>query len=224
VKPEALVTGASSGIGAATCRLLRSEGWTVYGLARGESPEATVSLRGDVARYDDVRAAFERAPGVRLVVHSAATVGPLTLLQDSEPNEWRHAVDVNLLGTYHVLRAALAGDVELFVHLTTGAASRAKPHWSAYSASKAGAEHLVRSAAADVDGSGRGVCALDPGMTETRMQEQIRASDFPGVERFVRAHDERTSRSPEEVAEAVLELSRRDPASLNGLTLQVGSL
>jgi NAD(P)-dependent dehydrogenase (short-subunit alcohol dehydrogenase family) len=224
VTGAALVTGASSGIGAATCRALREAGWSVFGLARGESPDATVALRGDVARYEDVRAAFEQAAGVTLVVHSAATVGPLTPLQESDPDEWRRAVDVNLLGTYNVLRAALAADVALFVHLTTGAASRAKPHWSAYSASKAGAEHLMRSAAADVEGSGRGVCALDPGITATRMQEQIRASDFPGVERFVQVHREGTSRSAEEVAEAVLELTRRDPASLNGETLRVGWL
>jgi NAD(P)-dependent dehydrogenase (short-subunit alcohol dehydrogenase family) len=226
--PEALVTGASSGIGAATCRRLRDEGWRVVGVARGESPEATVSVRADVTRLDEVQAAFAAAPGLRLLVHSAATIGPIAALPDGDPDEWRRAVEINLLGTYNVLRAALAGPLGsnggLAVHLTTGAAANAKPHWSSYSASKAGAEHLMRSAAADVAGTACAVCALDPGITETPMQAQIRSHQFPGSERFVRVHEEGSSRSPEEVADAIVELARRDPATLNGHTLRVGAL
>ena len=126
-----------------------------------------------------------------------------------------------------MLRAALAPLARnggLAIHLTTGAAARAKPYWSAYSASKAGAEHLMRSAAADIEGTGCGVCALDPGITDTPMQAQIRSLDFPGRERFVQLHEEGTSRTPEEVAEAVWELSRRSPDELNGRTLRVGHL
>ena len=96
--------------------------------------------------------AFATVPRLRLLVHGAATIRPVAPLPASDPAEWRRAVEVNLLGTYNVLRAALAGplgrDGGLAIHLTSGAASNAKPYWSAYSASKAGAEHLVRSAAA----------------------------------------------------------------------------
>ena len=77
-------------------------------------------------------------------------------------------------------------DGGLLIHLTTGArGANAKPYWSAYSASKAGAEHLVRSAAADVEGTACGICSLDPGITETPMQEELRSLDFPDRERFV---------------------------------------
>jgi NAD(P)-dependent dehydrogenase (short-subunit alcohol dehydrogenase family) len=225
---DALVTGASSGIGAATARRLREAGWRVIGVARGESPAASESVRADVTRYDELAAAFAAAPELRLLVHSAATIHPVVALADSDPVQWRQAVEVNLLGTYNVLRAALAGPLArnggLAIHLTTGAATRAKPHWSAYSASKAGAEQLVRSAAADIEGSGCAVCALDPGIIETPMQAALRGIDFPGRERFVQAYEERTSRTPEEVADAVWELSRREPAELNGRTLRVGSL
>ena len=47
---EALVTGASSGIGAATCRMLRERGWYVAGVARRPVGEASVSLQLDVTR------------------------------------------------------------------------------------------------------------------------------------------------------------------------------
>lgn len=223
-----LVTGASSGIGAATCRRLREEGWHVVGLARRPSPEASESLCVDITRFRDVLEAVHSVQSMGLLVHAAATIGPVALLAESDPDDWRRAVDINLLGTYNVLRAALSGplgrDGGLVIHLTTGAASTAKPYWSAYSASKAGAEHLVRSAASDVDGTACGVCSLDPGITETPMQEELRSRDFPDRDRFIRVCEERSSRTPEEVAAAVCELSQREPSAINGQTFRVGAL
>ena len=214
-RPEALVTGASSGIGAATCRKLREQGWHVAGVARRPSDAASVSLELDITRLDDLEGAFKAVPHLELLVHSAGTIRPVGPLLESDPDEWRRAVEVNLIGTYNVLRAGLAGGLASTggraIHITTGAASSAKPYWSAYAASKAGAEHLVRSAAADLGDNGCAVCALDPGITETAMQEEVRTLDFPDRERFVRAHEEGTSRSPEEVAAAVCELARREP-------------
>ncbi len=222
------MTGASSGIGAATCRRLREEGWHVVGLARRPSPDASASLCVDITRFDEVLEAFESVPRLRLLVHAAAMIGPITPLPASDPDDWRRAVEVNLLGTYNVLRAALAGplgrDGGLAIHLTSGAASNAKPYWSAYSASKAGAEHLVRSAATEVEGTACGICSLDPGITETPMQEELRSRDFPDRDRFVRVYEEGSGRTPEEVAAAICELSRREPSTLNGQTFRVGAL
>lgn len=226
--PSALVVGGSSGIGAAACRRLREEGWHVVGVARRPSPEADASLCADITRFEELQGALSGLGSVGLLVHAAAVVGPVEPLPVTDPEAWRRTVEVNLLGTYNVLRATLAGPLAgeraIAIHMTTGAASVAKPYWSAYSSSKAGAEHLIRSAAADLDGTGRAVCALDPGMTETPMQEEVRALDFPGRERFVRAFERRESRTTEEVADAIVELSRRDPAELNGVTFKVGSL
>ena len=76
----------------------------------------------------------------------------------------------------------------------------------------------------DLGDHGCGVCALDPGITETAMQEEVRRLDFPDRERFVAAHEERTSRSAEEVAAAVYELACREPQDLNGRTFRMGAL
>ncbi len=200
----------------------------MVGVARRPSPDASESLCVDITRSGDVLEAFQNVPQLRLLVHSAATIGPVAPLPASDPDDWRQAVEVNLLGTYNVLRAALAGplapDGALAIHLTTGAASLAKPYWSAYSASKAGAEHLVRSAAVEVEGTAVGICSLDPGITETPMQEELRGRDFPDRDRFVRVYEERSARTPEEVAAAISELAQRDPRALNGQTFRVGAL
>ena len=102
--------------------------------------------------------------------------------------------------------------------------TNAKPYWSAYSASKAGAEHLVRSAATDLEGSACGICSLDPGITETPMQVELRSREFPDRDRFVRVYEQGSGRTPEEVADAIFELSRREPRTLNGQTFRVGEL
>lgn len=228
MRRAALVTGASSGIGAATCRRLRDEGWHVVGLARRPSPDASTSLCVDITRFGDLLEAFQTVPRLRLLVHAAATIGPVAPLPVSDPDDWRRAVEINLLGTYNILRAALAGPLArrggLAIHLTSGAASIAKPYWSAYSASKAGAEHLVRSAAADVEGTGCGICSLDPGITDTPMQRDLRSRDFPDRDRFVRVYEQGSGRTPEVVASAICELSQREPSALNGQTFRVGQL
>jgi 2-dehydro-3-deoxy-L-rhamnonate dehydrogenase (NAD+) len=228
VAREAIVTGASSGIGAAACRRLRTEGWHVVGFARRTSPDASTSVCVDITRFGDVLDAFAGVPTPQLLVHAAATIGPIAPLPASDPDDWRRTVDINLLGTYNVLRAALAGpfgrDGGLAIHLTSGAAANAKPYWSAYSASKAGAEHLVRSAAIDVEGTACGICSLDPGITETPMQEDLRSREFPDRDRFVQVYEERSGRTPAEVADAIYELSRREPRALNGQTFRVGEL
>jgi NAD(P)-dependent dehydrogenase (short-subunit alcohol dehydrogenase family) len=226
-RPTALVTGASSGIGAATCRRLRDDGWHAVAVARKPSPDADESLCVDITHFEELVSALRDVPKAELLVHSAATIGPIVPLQTSDPEDWWRAVEVNLLGTYNVLRAALAGplsDGGIAIHLTSGAASLAKPYWSAYSASKAGAAQLVRSAATDLDGSVHGICALDPGITDTPMQAELRGREFPDRERFIRVHEERSARSPEEVADAVLQLSRREPSAVNGHTFRVGHL
>jgi hypothetical protein len=56
------------------------------------------------------------------------------------------------------------------------------------------------------------------------MQEELRSLDFPDRERFVRVFEERSGRTPDEVADAISELSRRDPSALNGQTFRVGAL
>jgi NAD(P)-dependent dehydrogenase (short-subunit alcohol dehydrogenase family) len=88
-RPEALVTGASSGSGAATCRRLREQGWHVVGMARRPSREASVSLELDITSFGRLAAALRAVPYLSLLVDSAATILPVGSLLDSDPVEWR---------------------------------------------------------------------------------------------------------------------------------------
>ena len=221
----AVVTGASSGIGAEVCRTLSGEGCRVVGMSRRRSPHASLSLHVDVADATQVQAAFAGIDPPAVVVHSAGMVDPIAALTESDPESWTRNVAVNLVGLYHVLRFGLPPMVDagsgLVIHLSTGAAQRVYHSWSAYCAAKAGAEHLVRVAALEAEGSGVGICALNPGITETPMQELIRATDFPSRDRFVQVHEERSSRTVDEVADALVRLTGQDPPAVNGRTFEV---
>ncbi len=167
---------------------------------------------------------FRSLPPLRLLVHAAAIVGPLGPLPRSDQVDWWRTIEVNILGTYNVLRAALAGPLAgeraVAIHMTSSAVSTSKANWSAYNVSKGGAEQLMRSAASDVGGGNIAICALDPGFTETPMQTEIRSRDFPERAQFQQRH----GHSPDRVAEAISLLSQRSPDQLNGRVFRVGEL
>lgn len=222
---RAVVTGASSGIGAATARRLRADGWWVAGLSRRSARDVDLPIAADVAVSFQIEKALAGIQAPDLVVHAAGVIEPIAALVESDPQVWRRNVDVNLVGLYHTLRFALPAMIEsgrgLLVHVSSGAASHAIPWWSAYCAAKAGALHLVTAAALELEGTGVAVCAINPGITETPMQETVRAAKFPDRERFVRAHEERAGRTPDEVANAIAMLAGRDSRQLNGRVFDV---
>jgi NADP-dependent 3-hydroxy acid dehydrogenase YdfG len=115
--PRAVVTGASSGIGAATVRRLRAEGWDVMAVARrtyrlaalaketgAEAFRADLTVADDVARLaDHVRA----TGGLTALVNNAGGALGLDRVEDSDIDGWRAMLELNVLGTLRTTQALL---------------------------------------------------------------------------------------------------------------------
>ncbi|GAB5468743.1 MAG: SDR family oxidoreductase [Rhodospirillales bacterium] len=200
----AIVTGASRGIGAAASRELARQGVAVLLFARsGAEMEATVveiqaaggraaAFVGDVTRYAEVQAAVEdcraRFGRLDILVNNAGVIDPIARLADSDPEGWDLAVDINLKGVYHGLRAALpvmaAQGHGVIVNLSSGAATGAVEGWSHYCATKAAVLSLTRVAQKEYGEQGVRVHGLSPGTVATDMQRAIKASGINPVSKL----------------------------------------
>jgi len=199
-----VITGASRGIGAEAARVFAAAGARLTLLARdasavealaGEIAEAGGTAQaqgGDVADPRAVAAAVDAARrafgGLDILINNAAVIAPIATLEAADPAEWARAIDVNLKGVYHGMRAAIpvmttAGGGTILT-VSSGAAHNPLEGWSAYCASKAGAAMLTM--CADREGREQGIRAigLSPGTVATDMQRQIKASGVNAVSRL----------------------------------------
>ena len=168
-----LVTGAASGIGAATARLLAARGAALVLVDRDtKGLEAFAQARrivGDVADPDLWEAAD--LPGLTHAVVNAgvSSGGPIESLDFAE---WRRVMSVNLDGAFLSLKAAMrairaTGSGGAIVLTASVAGVKAEPGVSAYGASKAGVIQLARVAAKEGAEAGIRVNAIAPGGVET---------------------------------------------------------
>ena len=192
------ITGASRGIGAAAARVFAAAGAKVALLARSEREidalaaeigPAALALRCDVADWASVQQAVatvvQRFGRLDVLVNNAGTIDPIARLADVDPAAWGRAVDVNLKGVFHGLRAAIpvmrvqgSGTI---ITVSSGAARAALEGWSSYCAGKAGALMLTQAAHLEEGPHGIRVLGLSPGTVATEMQVKIKASGINPV-------------------------------------------
>ncbi|MDQ6670482.1 MAG: SDR family oxidoreductase [Chloroflexota bacterium] len=184
----ALVTGASSGIGAATASLLAADGADVIisysaNTAGAERTAAEVRSRGrqatllqmDVGDPQAVSSALAELgptlPGLDVAILCAG-VNTVTPFEQLTPFEWDDVVRVNLSGTFYVLHAILPllRDDAAVVTVASVAANTGAPHHAHYAAAKAGVVGLTKSAARALAPRVRVNC-VSPGLTITPMGE-----------------------------------------------------
>jgi NAD(P)-dependent dehydrogenase (short-subunit alcohol dehydrogenase family) len=187
-----LVTGAASGLGAATAAALADRGATVYGLDLDRAvAEATPSqgvhmLPADVTDGGQIRAAIDRIKDdgreLRLAVNCAGIAPSARILSRSGPHDldlFHTVLKVNLLGTFNVLRLAAEamsgldtddqGQRGVIVNTASIAAFEAQIGQIAYAASKAGVAGMTITAARDLAQYGIRVMTIAPGIVETPM-------------------------------------------------------
>lgn len=177
-----MVTGASSGIGAAVARALAGSGRHLLLLARRADRLDALGLAGatsaavDVADADAVAEAVARAEGdhgpVSVLVNCAGVLhlGPFL---DQSADIWRHTLDVNVLGAVHCIRAVLPGMLArgagTIVNVSSVAGRRGFADHAAYCASKFALEGLSASLRQEVAPKGVRVIVVAPGVVDTAL-------------------------------------------------------
>ncbi|MFD0982065.1 SDR family oxidoreductase [Tropicimonas aquimaris] len=197
----ALITGASRGIGAAAARIFAEAGASVALVSRsnealaslaGEIGQSALAIPCEVSRYWEVQAAVSATVQtfgrLDVLINNAGVIEPITHLADADPEAWCQAIDINLKGVFHGMRAALpvmldqgTGSV---LTVSSGAAHGPVEGWSAYCASKAGAAMLTRSLDKEYAHLGIRAIGLSPGTVQTEMQRVIKDSGVNPVSKL----------------------------------------
>ena len=188
VKPMVVVlTGASSGIGAALTQALAADGHTVFVCARRADMLAKVTENGrlatpftcDVSSETDVadfaRQVKDRVGRVDALINNAGAYGAIGAIETVDAAHWWRSLQVNLFGTFlmcqafiPMLRAAGGGRI---VNFSGGGAFDPLPNYSAYAVSKAGVVRLTETLAAVLAPAKIQVNAVAPGFVATEIHK-----------------------------------------------------
>jgi NADP-dependent 3-hydroxy acid dehydrogenase YdfG len=178
-----LITGASSGIGAATARRARDDGFRVVLAARSlerlqalaedlGGAEHALAVRCDVAEWDDQQRMVEQALSafgrIDVAFANAGFGGPRGFLSDT-PEHWREMVLTNVYGAALTVRATIPALTASRGHLmlTSSVAGRRALPGSMYSCTKHAVTAMGEAARQDLHGTGVRVTLIEPGMTDT---------------------------------------------------------
>ena len=223
----ALVTGASSGIGAAVASRLRDEGARVASLdLHAKAPEGVLSLAGDVSRSADVDRAVadaQRELGpIDVLVCSAGVPGASLATVDVTDEEWRRVMGINADGVFFCNRAVIPGMVERgygrIVNVASIAGKEGNPMAGAYSASKAAVIAMTKAIGKDLARSGVIVNCVAPAVIETPILDGI-SDEHIGymVERIPMGR----MGEPEEVAALICWLASEECSFSTGATFDI---
>ncbi|GAA3128171.1 SDR family oxidoreductase [Streptomyces rameus] len=237
-----LVTGASSGIGAAAARVGAQHGAALVLMARrlprleelaarlrDEGAEVSCSV-GDVTSSADV----ERAVGLAVdrygrldaAFNNAGTTTEPALLHETDDADYDTVLDVNLRGVWlcmkHEIKAMLAGGGGgAIVNNSSIAGVRATSAGAPYVAAKHAVLGLTKAAAAQYAEHGVRVNALATGLTRSEMSECIFARDPAAEERMRRRNPQGRVADPEEVAQVAVWLCSDQASFVTGATMAV---
>lgn len=239
-----IVTGASKGIGRAAALILARMGAAVTLTARSRAALAKVKeeiearggraqiLSGDISEPDVIERLVAMAVlqfgGLDAIINNAAMLQPLARIAKSDPLLWQRALQVNLWAPFALTQAALphlrrserGGRV---INVSSGAAVRATPGWSAYCSTKAGLNMFTAVLAAEEPTIT--AIALRPGVVDTNMQQSLRDQGFDAMtpelyEHFVDIYQRNELLPPEVPGRVLAVLALYAPHEWSGRFMQ----
>ena len=217
-KVRAVLTGHSRGLGAAIAVELAAHGIPTLALARNkgaaakglEEVELDLSDTAALATWlaGDQLGKFAAGAGTVLLINNAGMLQPVGPIATQAPDQVARAIALNVAAPLMLAAAVAAVPAadRRVLHVSSGAGRNAYPGWAVYCAGKAALDHHARAAALDA-APGLRVCSLAPGVIDTDMQAQIRASDlasFPLRERFEALKQEGQLEAPADCARKLL--------------------
>jgi 3-oxoacyl-[acyl-carrier protein] reductase len=240
----AIITGAGSGIGAASALAMAAEGARVVVLDVNDAGAKDVAGRivkhggqavamgADVTRAADNAAAVERALGqwgrVDVFFANAGVPQWKTDIEDVDEATFGRIMDVNVKGVWLGARAALPVMKRqkrgIFLVTASTAAIRPRPGGQTYAASKAAVVTLAKALALEVAPSGVRVVAICPVATHTPMLPTFmnkREVDAEGLRSYEATVPLGRLNQPEDVARAAVFLASDDAAMITGSTVEV---
>jgi len=196
---NAIITGASQGLGLAIAQAFVSAGASVVMCARNQAlldrawaavetlarpGQRVVAHTADVSdagqANDLVRHALETFSRLHILVNNAGIYGPMGSIEEVDWREWVRAIEINLYGSILMCRAVLphfrANAYGKIIQLSGGGATNPLPRITAYAASKAAIVRFAESLAEEVRGCGIDVNAIAPGALNTRLLDEALAA------------------------------------------------
>lgn len=203
--PRAVVTGGSSGIGAAVVQLLGAR-FQILDLSRAAGVDITdpVGVRAALEGFGEQHGSPE------VLVNCAGLAEP-EAFTDITVSSWRRQIDVNLTGTFIACSefVRIAAVPAVIVNVASTSALRPSPGWAAYAAAKAAVVSLSTSMAAELGPAGVRVYCIAPGRCATPLRRALAPDE-----------DQDQIMQPAEVAAVIAQLLA-EPAMLTGQVITV---
>ncbi|MEO8559274.1 MAG: 3-oxoacyl-[acyl-carrier-protein] reductase [Rhodospirillales bacterium] len=231
---NALVTGASGGIGGAIARALHAAGAQV--VLSGTRAEALQALANELKeRVHVVPANLSDAAAIdALVKECEAKMGSLDILVNNagltrdmlalrlKDEDWQTVIDVNLTATFRLCRAAMRGMMKRrfgrMINITSIVGVTGNPGQANYAASKAGMIGMSKSLAAELASRGITVNCVAPGFIATPMTEALNEDQ---KSKLLGAIPAQRLGTPDDVAAGVIYLASAEAAYVTGQTLHI---